>query len=332
VPFSLFHKKNDNEHSILRRIHLFFRGFCEILIPFSVPITVTLRKKEMKMSFGDKKLTKRWDFIPTKKFWEDFSQEITESLKIIKKDPLLFRSLMWLGHRLESNSDIQSFLDCYRILETLSNREFDFMLSDIDVFLNNNPKWITYVKCKKPLKFRPEGRNLVEAYAIHRWNMKKTEWGLVKKLRDSITHGENPDIEFKEYFRNTFVKLNDYIKKILKSELEHLLKTDILIAGEEKLVTITPDKKFIMKPLHQCSKNLKNASEYRIEGLSKKKFENIISSLNIDEVKEFELYYQYRSNNILAKNVPLVICKENEIIMINHDHGGSIHIKGDKKK
>ncbi|MBZ9572377.1 hypothetical protein KJA15_03540 [Patescibacteria group bacterium] len=239
---------------------------------------------------------------------------------------------MWLGHRLESKSDIQSFLDCYRILETLSNREFDLMLSDIDNFLSKNSKWVIYVKSKKPLKFRPEGRNLTEAYAIHRWNMKKTEWSLIKDLRDSIAHGENPDVEFKDYFRNTFIKLDNFIKTILRNELEHLLKTDIILASEERLVTITPDKKFIMKPLHKCSKSLKIASEYRIEGISKKKFENIISNLKIDEAKKLKLYYQYRSNNILAKNVPLVIYEKNEIIINNHDHGGSISIKGDRKK
>ncbi|MCZ7381823.1 MAG: hypothetical protein O8C64_09715 [Candidatus Methanoperedens sp.] len=332
---SLFHKTKDNENTFLRRVLLFFKGLCDVLCPYSLPIDCSmegsLEKSQFRISFGSREMKKKWPFIPTKDLWEDFEKELIELPIKLKKDRRLLLSLMWLGHRLESKSDIQSFLDSYRIIENLSSREIEFMLTDVNHFVKNDSKWGIYCQGSRPLELDFKEGNFVKNFSISRWNIEETQWGLIKGLRDAIVHGETPDVEFREDFREALAILDSLARVILTNELKPMFNTNILICGKEIIVTETSDGKFILKPLHECYKtNPESIADYRLEDLSKEKFERLISNsnLNINEIENFKIYYKYRSHEILAKDVPETINLEDGFTMQNHDYGGVITLRG----
>ncbi len=331
-PVSLFHKKRDNEQTLLRRIHLFFKGLCDILCPYSVPIEcileANLEKSHMKMSLGSQQMDKRWPFIPTKGLWEDFEKELKEVPIKLKKDRYLLLSLMWLGHRLESKSNVQSFLDSYRIIENLSYRELDSMLDDVNKFLQSNSKWDIYCQGSRPLELALKEGNFVKNFLISRWNVTEPQWDLIKGRRDAVVHGETPDAEFRDDFREALTMLDNLARVILINEIKPILQTNILTSGKEIFVTETSDGKFFLKPLHECWKtNPESEADYRLEGISEEKFKTLASNLNLNEVEELRINYKYRSHELLAKDVPLSINEKDGFTMQNHDYGGSVTVR-----
>ena len=334
-PISLFHKTKDNNHTLLRRVNLFFKGFCDILCPYSIPINgiieVKFEQSKMKMGLGTQKMDKLWSFIPTKELLEDFEKELNGLTEKLRKDPHLFLSLMWLGHRLESKSDIQSFLDSYRIIENLSYRELELMLNDVNKFIRNNSKWNNYCKGKRPIELDLKQGNFVKNYLTSRWSVTEPQWDKINGIRNAIVHGESPDVEFRDDFREAFTMLDDLASDILINEIKPILKTNIILSRNEIPVTETNNGKFILKPLHECLKtNPESVADYKLEGLSKEKFERLISNSNLNhtEIEDLEITYKYRSHEILAKDVPVNISIENGFSMQNHDYGGVVTIQG----
>ena len=326
-PISLFRKTKDNENTLLRRINLFFKGFCYILFPYSISINcmmeVKLGQSSMKMGLSTKKIDTLCSYIPTKELWGDFEKELNELTGELKKDQNLFRSLMWLGHRFESKSNIQSFLDSYRVIEKLSHREFNSMLNDVNKFVQNNSKWNHYYKGKSPIEFSLKERNFVKNYLTSRWGVTEPQWAKIYGIRNAIVHGESPDVEFREDFREAFTILDDLAIDILINEIKPILKTNIIHSRDEIVVTEANDGNFILKPLHECFKtNPESVADYKLEGLSKEKFEKLISNSNINdtEIEHLKIYYKYRSHEILAKDVPMTKKIENGIEILNHDY------------
>lgn len=334
-PISLFRKKKDNEHTLLRRINLFFKGFCDILCPYSIPIIglleIKIEKHRMKMSFGSQKMDKLWPFIPTKEFLEDFEKELNGLTEKFRKDRHLFLSLMWLGHRLESNCSIQSFLDSYRAIENLSHRELKLMLDDVNKFIQNTSKWNNYCKGNRPLELAFKEGNFVKNFLTSRWSVTETEWDKINGLRNAIVHGKTPDVEFRDDFLEAFSMLDDLTRDMLINEIKPILETNIILSRNEIYITETSDGKFILKPLHECLKtNSESVVDYKLEGLSKEKFEKLISNSNLNhtEIEDLKIVYKYRSHEILAKDVPVNISIENGFKMQNHDYGGIVTIQG----
>ena len=332
-PISLFRKTKDNEHTLLRRINLFFKGFCDILCPYSIPICGLLEMKVeqsmMKMGLGTQKMDKLWPFIPTKEFLDDFEKELNGLTEKLKKDHYLFLSLMWLGHRLESKSNIQSFLDSYRVIENLSYRELNSMLNDVNKFIQNTSKWNDYCKGNRPIELALKEGNFVKNFLTSRWSVTETQWDKINGLRNATVHGETPDVEFRDDFREAFTMLDDLARDILINEIKPILETDIILSRKEIFVTETSDGKFILKPLEECLKtNPESVADYKLEGLSKEKFERLISNSNLNhtEIEDLKIYYKYRSHKILAKDVPIKINIADGFTIQNHDYGGSVTI------
>lgn len=334
-PISLFRKKKDNEHTLLRRVNLFFKGYCDVLCPYSIPIKglleVKVEQSSIKMGLGSHKMDKLWPFIPTRELLEDFKKELNGLTEKLRKDPHLFLSLMWLGHRLESKSHIQSFLDNYRVIENLSYRELESMLNDVNKFIQNDSKWNNYCKGNRPIELALKEGNFVKNFLTSRWSVTETQWNKINGLRNAIVHGKTPDVEFRDDFRETFTMLDDLARNILFNEIKPILETNIILSRNEIYVTETSDGKFILKPLHECLKtNPESVADYKLEGLSNEKFERLISNSNLNhtEIDDLKIYYKYRSHEILAKDVPIHTNIENGFTLHNHDYGGTVTIQG----
>lgn len=329
-PISLFRKEKDNEITHLRRILLFFKGLCDTLCSFSLPINCFL-KSNFEIKLGSIQMEKRWPFIPTKDLWQDLEKEL-EILPIkLSKDRYLIYSLMWLGHRLESKSKIQSFLDSYRIIENLANREIELMLKDVNLFIKNNPRWKNYCQGNKPLELDLKEGNFVKNFLISRWNISEKQWSQIKEFRDAIVHGETPDVEFKDDFQKILPVMDNLTNDILANEIKSILNTNILLSRKEIYVTETNDGKFVLKPLHECLKTV-SGTEYILECLSEEKFERLVSTLNSTEADELRNYLKYHSHDLLVKNVPSHIKQGKSITIQNHDYGSSFTISPEDSK
>jgi len=238
---------------------------------------------------------------------------------------------MWLGHRLESKTSIESYLDCYRILETLSNREEEILENEVNEFLKNTSKWSGLVTSNKKVKFAIKGKNFFEVYMQRRCDVTEINWDKINGIRGAIVHGKSPDIEYRDDFRQTFELIDELAKKMIFKEIKSLILTNLVEVKNPIYVTKTCDGEFLISPLHENFQKYKKASEFYIEGVPKKTFDNIISKL--DPIKKNELidYYKYRSYKFLAKNIPTCIKDGEKITIQDHIHKSVLSIEPSKK-
>jgi hypothetical protein len=333
-PVKEFYKNKDNQSSTLRRISLFFTGLWNILCSNNILIECTSKVEDeniqMIKSFRNSIDRIMWEFIPSEDFIEDLEKELIQLPRKLMKDKFLYRSLMWWGHFFNAKTSIQKFLDSYRIIELLAKKDFELMKKEINSFLLSEPKWSLYINNDK-LSINFGSKNKVERFLINKYKVSKNDWEKINGFRNSIVHGDAPDIEYREGFDETVNLLRDLSFNVLLQEIEKLVITDILVARNTKYITLIDEKNYFMGEIENVEEKYNIAHEFRLESIPENEFEIIISKFE-SEKHSLNMYYKYRSTDTLLKNAPTTIIEnkkeKRKITSQYHESSGSLTMEG----